>query len=148
MTSTLYGSAMDRRTDARKSRAEIERRRAAWRDSIPIGVAMMAAVGAFAVTLTDRKDAGDTVVWAVPMLALLALGLRAELRDLRRADEYERTLLLEALALGFVVVIVLLFVGGLFASGGVGDPRVWLNVSFIGGLLGWSAIKAFKTRRG
>ncbi len=135
-------------TDTRKSRAEIERRRAAWRDSIPIGVAMAAAVAAFAVTLTDPEDPGDTVIWAVPMLALLGLALRAELRDLRRADEYERTLLLEALALGFVVVIVLLFLGSLFASGGVGDPRVWLNVSFIGGLLGWSAIKAFKTRRG
>ena len=134
--------------DTRKSRAEIERRRAARRDSIPIGVAMAAAVAAFAVTLTDPKDPGDTVIWAVPMLALLALGLRAELRDLRRADEYERTLLLEALALGFVVVMVLLFVGGLFASGGVGDPRTWLDVSFIGGLLGWSAIKAVKTRRG
>ncbi|SHN49732.1 hypothetical protein SAMN05660350_00111 [Geodermatophilus obscurus] len=135
-------------TGTRKSRAEIERRRAARRDSIPIGVAMAAAVAAFAVTLTDPEDPGDTVIWAVPMLALLALGLRAELRDLRRADEYERTLLLEALALGFVVVIVLLFVGGLFVAGGVGDPRVWLNVSFIGGLLGWSAIKAVKTRRG
>jgi hypothetical protein len=135
-------------TDTRMSRAEIDRRRAAWRDSIPIGVAIVAAVAAFAVTLTDPKDPGGTVIWAVPMLALLVLGLRAELRDLRRADEYERTLLLEALALGFVVVIVLLFLGGLFASGGVGDPRVWLNVSFIGGLLGWSAIKAFKTRRG
>ena len=133
-------------TNARKSRAEIERRRAAWRDSIPIGVAIVVAVGALAVT--DPKDPGDTGLWVVPMLALLALGLRAELRDLRRADEYERTLLLEALALGFVVVIVFLFVGGLFASGGVGDPRVWLNVSFIGGLLGWSAIKAVKTRRG
>ncbi len=132
--------------DTRKSRAEIERRRAAWRDSIPVGVAIVVAVAAMAVT--DLKDPGDTLIWAVPMLALLALGLRAELRDLRRADEYERTLLLEALALGFVVVIVLLFLGSLFASGGVGDPRVWLNVSFIGGLLGWSAIKAFKTRRG
>ena len=133
-------------TGTRKSRAELERRRAAWRDSIPIGVAMAAAVGALAVT--DPKDPGGTVIWAVPMLALLALGLRAELRDLRRADEYERTLLLEALALGFVVVIVLLFLGSLATSGGVGDPRVWLNVSFIGGLLGWSAIKALKTRRG
>ncbi len=146
MTSMLYLPVMDRRTDARKSRAEIERRRAAWRDSIPVGVAIVAAVAAMAVT--DPKDPGDTLIWAVPMLALLALGLRAELRDLRRADEYERTLLLEALALGFVVVIVLLFLGSLFASGGVGDPRVWLSVSFIGGLLGWSAIKAFKTRRG
>ena len=139
---------MTEHADTRKSRTEIERRRAAWRDSIPIGVATVAAVAAFAVTLTDPKDPGDTVIWAVPMLALLALGLRAELRDLRRADEYERTLLLEALALGFVVVIVLLFLGSLFASGGVGDPRVWLNVSFIGGLLGWSAIKALKTWRG
>ncbi|MGY1761013.1 hypothetical protein ACI79G_07215 [Geodermatophilus sp. SYSU D00779] len=132
--------------DTRKSRAEIDRRRAARRDSIPIGVAIVVAGGALAVT--DSNDPGDTVIWAVPMLALLVLGLRAELRDLRRADEYERTLLLEALALGFVVVIVLLFLGSLFASGGVGDPRVWLNVSFIGGVLGWSAIKALKTRRG
>jgi hypothetical protein len=133
-------------TDTGKSRAEIDRRRAARRDSIPIGVAIVVAVGALAVT--DPKDPGDTVIWAVPMLALLVLGLRAELRDLRRADEYERTLLLEALALGFVVVIVLLFLGNLFASRGVGDPRMWLNVSFIGGLLGWRAIEALKTRRG
>jgi hypothetical protein len=146
MTSDLYVSAMAEPTDTGKSRAEIDRRRAARRDSIPIGVAIVVAVGALAVT--DPKDPGDTVIWAVPMLALLVLGLRAELRDLRRADEYERTLLLEALALGFVVVIVLLFLGNLFASRGVGDPRMWLNVSFIGGLLGWRAIEALKTRRG
>ncbi|MDP9406412.1 MAG: hypothetical protein M3P95_00520 [Actinomycetota bacterium] len=82
------------------------------------------------------------------MLALLGLALRAEVRDLRRADEYQRTLLLEALALGFVVVIVLVFLGNLPVSGGVGDPRVWLHAGFIGGILGWSAIKALKTRRG
>jgi hypothetical protein len=137
---------MTEHTGAGKSRAEIERRRAARRDNVPIGVAVAAAVAALAVS--DPNDPGDTVIWAVPMLALLGLALRGELRDLRRADEYERTLLLESLALGFVVVIVLLFVGALFASGGVGDPRVWLSVSFIGGLLGWSAIKAVRTRRG
>jgi hypothetical protein len=119
---------MTEHTGAGKSRAEIERRRAARRDNVPIGVAVAAAVAALAVS--DPNDPGDTVIWAVPMLALLGLALRGELRDLRRADEYERTLLLESLALGFVVVIVLLFVG------------------FIGGLLGWSAIKAVRTRRG
>src|SRR3712207_3190269 len=134
--------------DTRKSRAEIERRRAARRDGIPIGVALAAAVTAFAVTLTDPEDPSGTVIWAVPMLALLGLAVRAKLRDLRRADEYERTLRLEALALGLVGVIVLLFLGGLLASGGGGDPRVWLGVSFVGGPLGWSAIKAVTTRRG
>lgn len=137
---------MTKHMSTRASRVEIERRRGAWRDSIPIGVAIAAAVAAFAVT--DPNDPGDTVIWATPMLALLGLALRAEVRDLRRADEYQRTLLLESLALGFVVVIVLLFLGGLFTSGGVGDARVWLQISFIGGLLGWSAIKAVKTRRG
>lgn len=137
---------MTNRSENRTSRVEIERARAAWRDSVPIGVAMVAAVAAFAVT--DANDPGDTVIWTVPMLALLGLGLRAEVRDLRRADEYQRTLLLEALALGFVVVMVLLFLGGLFTAAGVGDARVWLNVSFIGGILGWSAIKAVRTRRG
>ncbi len=132
--------------DTRKSRAEIDRRRAAWRDSIPIGVAIVVAIAAFA--LTDADDPGDTVIWALPMLALLGLGLRAEVRDLRRADEYQRTLLLEALALGFAVVVVLLFLGSLLTSGGVGDARVWLHVGFIGGVVGWSAIKAVRTRRG
>jgi hypothetical protein len=55
-TSTLHVLAIVEPTDTRRSRAEIERRRAARRDSIPIVVAMAAAVAAFAVTLTDPKD--------------------------------------------------------------------------------------------
>ena len=39
--------------DTRKSRAEIDRRRAARRDSIPIGVAIVVAVAAFAGRQTE-----------------------------------------------------------------------------------------------
>ena len=122
---------MTKQTSTRTSRVEVERKRAARRDGIPIGVTLVVAVAAFAVT--DPNDPGDTVIWAVPMLVLGVLGLRAEVRDLRRADEYQRTLQLEALALGFVVVSALLFLGGLLTSAGVGDPRVWLHISLVGG---------------
>jgi positive regulator of sigma E activity len=80
---------------------------------------------------------------------VLGFGLlvRAEVRRLRRADEYQRTQQLESLALAYVVVVVLLFGAGLLDSLGVGDARVSLQVSFIGGVLAWSLARMVSERR-
>lgn len=136
---------MTRETDDRPSRHDVERRQAARRASIPVGVVAVAAV--VALTVSDPGDSSGPLLWGVPMLALFALLTWVELRDLRRADEYQRTLLLEALALGFAVVLALLLVGGVVSSAGVGDARQWMQISFLGGGVTWGVAKAVKTRQ-
>ena len=71
----------------------------------------------------------------------------AQLRSLRRADEYQRIVQLEAMAIGFGTVIVLSLAGGLLDGAGIGDPRQSLQVTFILGILAWIAALAIKTRQ-
>ena len=70
----------------------------------------------------------------------------AQLRSLRRADEYQRIAQLEAMAVGFATMIVLALVGGLLDAAGIGDPRQSLQITFIGGTLAWIAAGAVKAR--
>ena len=71
----------------------------------------------------------------------------AEVRSLRRADEYQRLQQLEALAVGFGVVVMLLLVTSLLAAAQVMDPRQGMQISFIGGLLAWEGVRAVKARK-
>ncbi|SNS28021.1 hypothetical protein SAMN06893096_10341 [Geodermatophilus pulveris] len=56
------------------------------------------------------------------MLAAGGLGRWAEVRSLRRADEYQRLLQLQALAVG-LAVRVLLLVAGLLAAAQLVEPQ-------------------------
>ena len=69
------------------------------------------------------------------------------MRSLRRADEYQRMLQLEAMAIGFGVVIVVAMVGGLLDGAGVGDARQALQITFIAGILSWVVALVVLMRR-
>jgi hypothetical protein len=71
----------------------------------------------------------------------------AELRSLQRADEYQRMLQLQALAVGFAVVVVLLQVVSLLVAAQLMDARQGLQISFIGGLMAWLGVRALKARK-
>ncbi len=71
----------------------------------------------------------------------------AELRSLQRADEYQRMLQLQALAVGFAVVVVLLQVVSLLVAAQLMDARQGLQISFLGGLAGWLGVRALQARK-
>lgn len=127
---------MDDVTPTRKSRSDLERDRAVWRDLLA-GFALLAVVfGAMFATDADGPSFASAA-WSLLTLIGAVLLLRAEVRRLRRADEYPRTLQLEALAFGFAVVVLLTLAAGLLDAAGLGDPRQSLQISFIGGILAW-----------
>jgi Zn-dependent protease len=137
---------MTRNEPDRKSRSDVERQRAAWRDALPAVAVLAMAAGAM-VALDARGPSAGTAVWGVLLLAATGLLVRAELRSLGRADEYQRRLQLEALAVGFAVVVLLLLVAGLLDAARLMEPRQGMQVSFIGGVLAWEGTRAVKARR-
>ena len=131
---------------SRESRSDVERKRAAWRDALPgLAVLALAAVAMFVFDVPG-PNAG-TGVWAVLMLAATGLLMWAEVRSLQRADEYQRMLQLQALAVGFAVVVVLLQVASLLVAAQLMDARQGLQISFIGGLVAWLGVRALKARK-
>jgi hypothetical protein len=131
---------------SRESRSDVDRTRAAWRDALPgLAVLALAAVAMFA--FDDPGPNAGTGIWAVLMLAATGLFMWAEVRSLQRADEYQRMLQLQALAVGFAVVVVLLQVASLLVATQLMDARQGLQISFLGGLAGWLGVRALKARK-
>jgi hypothetical protein len=96
-------------------------------------------------------DAGASVgnlVWSMLPMVPAVWFVWAQVRALRRADEYQRLLQLEALAIGFATVILLAMAGGLLDGAGLGDPAQSLQVTFIGGTVAWVVASAVIGRRG
>jgi hypothetical protein len=73
--------------------------------------------------------------------------VRAVVRGLRRADEYQRRRLLEAMAIGFGVMMMAIFTVGLLHAAGVGDPTQLVQISFIGSTLVWVGTLWIRTQR-
>jgi len=122
----------------RKSNSDVTRDRAAARDVIPAIVALLVVHGSLSFLDPQKEMAGWYVLWSFsPLAPALWLGW-AQLRSLRRADELQRVVQLEAMAIGFGVVILLSLIGGLLDAARMGDPRQSLQVTFIVGVLAWS----------
>ena len=95
----------------------------------------------------DGRTSPWNVVWSLlPLIPALWL-VWAQVRGLRRADEYQRMMQLEAMAIGFGAVTMLALLGGLLDAAGIGDPRQSLQVTFIVGILVWIGALAVKTSR-
>ncbi len=131
---------------SRESRSELERKRAAWRDALP-GLAVLALAVVAMFVFDDPGPNAGTGIWAVLMLAATGLFMWAELRSMQRADEYQRLLQLQALAVGFAVVVLLLQVASLLVAAQLMDARQGLQISFLGGLMGWLGVRALKARK-
>lgn len=90
---------------------------------------------------------GWNLVWSLlPLLPILWL-VWAQLRSLRRADEYQRIDQLEAMAIGFATVMVVALTGELLDAAGAGNTRQSLQVTFTVGVLSWITALAVKTVR-
>jgi hypothetical protein len=131
----------------RKSSSDVIRYRAAVRDTTPALVTLLAVQASLVLLDPDGGANAWNLVWSLlPLLPAVWL-VRAQRRSLRRADEYQRIVALEAMAIGFGTVIVLSLAGGLLDAAGIGDPRQSLQVTFILGILAWIGALAINTWR-
>ncbi|CAN5582821.1 hypothetical protein BH10ACT2_BH10ACT2_15400 [soil metagenome] len=133
----------------RNSSAEFDRRqnRAVLRDAIPAVVALVAAeVLVAAVDLHARINRWHIAVALIPLVPAVWLGW-AHWRAVRRADEFQRIALLEAMTIGFAFAMLAALTGGLLHAADVGSTAQWLQITFIGGILAWVTALAFRLRR-
>ncbi|MFD7232833.1 hypothetical protein [Streptomyces sp. NPDC059881] len=137
---------MEKSLENRQSRSDMVRARAWFLDWLPAVIALVllslvAELGLFG-------SAGSwKLFWSLLNLAPGLWIVRAVVRSLRRADEYQRRCQLEALAIGFGVLVMALFTVGLLQAAGVGDLRQLVQISFIGSILIWIAALLLKTPR-
>ncbi len=137
MTRVLYDWNMDGTERERKSTSDAARERAALRDMVPAVVLLIVVQGSLLLLDPDGGASTANVVWSLlPMVPALWL-VWAQLRSLRRADELQRIVQLEAMAIGFGATLLLALLGGLLDAAGIGDPRQSLQITFIGGMLAW-----------
>jgi hypothetical protein len=131
----------------RRSASDVARDKAMLRDIAPGLVALVVTQGSLVILDPDGQDGPWNVVWSLlPLLPALWL-VWAQLRGLKRADEYQRVMQLEALAIGFGAVIILALLGGLLDAAGIGDPRQSLQITFIVGIVVWVGALALKSSR-
>ena len=137
---------MSKTAHDRKSASDKARDLAALRDAAPAFVTLLVFQGSLILLNPDGKTTGWLLLWSFSPLVPALWLMWTQLRSVRRPDEYQRVLQLQAMAIGFGAVILLSFTGGLLDAAGMGDPSQSLQVTFIGGVLVWVGALAIKTR--
>jgi hypothetical protein len=93
-------------------------------------------------------SAGARAVWlSISVAFVLAVAL-VLYRAFRRADEYQRKIQLESMAVAFGVVLVALQIAGLLAASGVGDLRQSFQLIIVAGIVVWQGVADLRTRLG
>lgn len=131
----------------RRSSSDVARDKAMVRDIAPGLVVLVVTQGSLVILDPDGQASAWNVVWALLPLIPASWLVWAQLRSLKRADEFQRIIQLESLSIGFGVAIMLALLGGLLDAAGIGDPRQSLQVTFIVGVLAWIGALAVKTVR-
>ncbi len=129
-----------------KSQSDRRRNRAEMRDSLPAFAFIVAALGILILRDPEGLSAGN-LIWAFLQVGAVLWMVWVQARSLRRADEYQRVLRLEALAIGFAAVMVVSFAAGLLDALGVGNPRQSLQVTTMAGVLAWTVAHGLRTRK-
>ncbi|WNO76681.1 hypothetical protein [Streptomyces sp. AM8-1-1] len=137
---------MEKSPENRDSRSDMVRARALFLDWLPAVVALVLLSLISEFELFGSAGSWE-VFWSLLYLAPGWWIVRAVVRSLRRADEYQRRCQLEALAIGFGVLTMAIYAVGLLQAVGVGDLRQLIQISFIGSILIWIAALLFKTPR-
>lgn len=111
--------------------------------------AVVALVALGAVQELELFGSGDSLklFWSLANLVPALWIVRAVVRSLRRADEYQRGRQLEAMAIAFGVMMLAIFTVGLLQAAGVGDLGQLVQISFIGATLVWIGTWWFQTQR-
>ena len=145
-TSSLYIHAMGKSADTRPSRSDKIRSRAEIQDWLPAVVCLVLLSVISELGLFGANGSAK-LFWSLLNLVPALLIVRAVVRSLRRADEYQRLAQLEALAIGFGTLMMAIFTTGLLQAGGVGDLMHLVQISFIGSMLVWIAALLVKAQR-
>lgn len=141
MERSLYLRHM--RRAAEDSHTDRAARRAMIIDGVPVFI-----VGSAALMLGSSADQTDgrQTIWFVITVVFILTVLWALVRSFRRADEYQRKIQLESMAVAFAAVLVSLQIAGLLAAVGVGDLRQSFQLIIIGGILTWQLVADLRTR--
>ncbi len=134
-------------TTTQKTAFERKLDREAFRDALPAVVALIVAHAVISqVTLDADKHWWHGTIALIPTLPLIWLGW-AQWRSIQRADELQRMSQLQALAIGFAVSMIVASAGGLLLVASVGTGPMYLQLTFVTGILAWAAALFVKLSR-
>ena len=143
----LYIPKMPRSDERRPSQSDSARSQAAVRDLTPPLALLLITQGSLIALDPKHGPTVWTVIWSLsPIVAMLWLAA-SQVRILRRSDEFQRVVQLQALAVGFGVTILLAAAGGLLDAARIGSTRQSLQIIFIGCVIAWTMALAIKTSR-
>jgi hypothetical protein len=145
MARSLYVFAMKRSTE-RLSKSDKARARAELLDWLP-AVIVMVLLSLISEGGLFGADGSGKLFWSLLNIVPALWIIRAVIRSLRRADEYQRRGQLEALAIGFGVMMLSIHITGLLQIAEVGDLAQQVQISFIVSLLSWVGTLLFKAQR-
>jgi hypothetical protein len=137
---------MDNRPEGRASLSDQARVRAWLFDWLPAGVAfvLLSLISEFRLF---GADGSWDLFWSLLFLAPALWIVRAVVRSVRRADEYQARQQLEAMAIGFGVQMFSIFTIGQLQAADVGNLRQLVQISFIGSVVVWMGALWLKTPR-
>jgi hypothetical protein len=137
---------MKRSPEKRDSLSDVRRGRAELWDWLPVAATLLPVSLIFELRAFGSDDSLK-LFWSLLNVIPALLIVRVVVRNLRRADEYQRVAQLEALAIGFGVMMMAVFTIGLLQAGGVGNLRQLVQVSFVASMLIWIGALVFKRAR-
>jgi hypothetical protein len=130
-----------------KSRSDIAREHAARRDVAPAVALLVVTQGSLIWFDPSRPTNLAEIAWALSPLAAIAWLVWGQIRAVGRADELQRVQQLQALSIGFAVLIVLLTAIGLLHAAEIGDLAQQTQIALIAGVLAWVGASAVLSAR-
>ncbi|MFN0089502.1 MAG: hypothetical protein ACKVWR_04405 [Acidimicrobiales bacterium] len=130
-----------------KSRSDIAREHAARRDAAPAVALLVVTQGSLIWLDPSRPTNPAEIVWALSPLAAISWLVWGQIRAVGRADELQRLQQLQALSIGFAVLIVLLTAIGLLHAAEIGEIAQQTQIALIAGVLAWVGASAVLSAR-
>jgi hypothetical protein len=124
-----------------------ERDRAARRAILYDGVPVIVLGGvALALGSDGHLDGSREVLWVAASVGFTVTVAWVLVRAFLRADEYQRKIQLESMAVAFVAVLVALQIAGVLDAAGVGGLRQSFQLVVVGGITTWLVVADLRTR--
>lgn len=133
-------------SDKRRSTSDVARDQAALREVWPPLLVLLVLQGSLVVLDPDGRSSALHLLWSFSPLIPAAWLACTQVHGVRRADEYQRLVQLQALAIGFGVTILVALAGGLADAAGVGSASQSLQITFLAGVVAWIAALAIGSR--